>query len=156
MQELLAYIGNRTERLNVCDLKVKSMGCCVVVMALVAHFFAWRRRIRHIIGLPVSDWDDTESEPRFAQEWRDRFRRLTSSTAGRAGFAALVCAELAFIVVGLPGSNGLIAKHRDHFREAVAYVASVGHFGNASYFCGSGTITALPVSGPPVPPLIRR
>ena len=131
------------------------MGCCVIVIALIGQVFAWRRRIWRAIGLPVSGWDDEEQEPRFAEVWRDRLSRLTSSTAGRAGFAALVCAELAFAVVALPGPNGLIAKHREHFREAVAYVASVGHFGNASYFCGSGTFAALPVSGPPAPPPIH-
>ena len=113
------------------------MGCCVLVIALIGQFFAWRRRIRQALGLPVADWDEDVQEPGFTEVWRARVRRLTASAAGRAGLAAVVCAELAFVIVALPGPNGLLAKHREHFREAVAYVASVGHFGIPPYFCGT-------------------
>jgi hypothetical protein len=124
------------------------MGCCVIAIAFIGQIFAWRRRIRHAIGLPVADWDDSEREPGFAEVWRGRLRRITGSTAGRAGVAALVCAEVVFVIVALPGPNGLIAKHREHFREAVAYVASIGHFGNAAYFCGSPVSAARPFAKP--------
>ena len=129
-----------------------AMGCCVVIIALVAHFFTWRRRIRQFLGLPVALWDDDVVEPRFTEVWRARMRRITGSTAGRAGLAAAVAAELTFIVVALPGPNGLIASHREHFREVVAYMASIGHFGNPAAFCGA-PITAARTLPKPTGPL---
>lgn len=111
------------------------MACCVVLMAVVAHFFAWRRRIRRALGLPVETWDEEGDEPRFTQVWRSRFRTLTRSKRGRAGLSAAVLAELTFLVVALPGPNGLIAAHREHYRELVNFVASVGRSTEA-VFCG--------------------
>jgi hypothetical protein len=129
-----------------------AMGCCVVIIALVAHFFTWRRRIRQFLGLPVALWDDDVVEPRFAEVWRARLRRITGSTAGRAGLAAAVAAELAFVVVALPGPNGMIASHREHFREVVTYIASIGHFGNSAAYCRT-PITAARTLPKPTGPL---
>jgi hypothetical protein len=120
------------------------MGCCVLVMTLIAHFFAWRRKIRQTIGLPddFADEAETESVPQFGEIWRDRFNKVTRSTAGRAAFAAVVLGELAFAAVALPGPDGAIATHREHFREIVRYVASLGHAVDASAFCIAPTVTA--------------
>ena len=111
------------------------MACCVMLMAVVAHFFAWRQRIRRALGLP-DPWEEGGDEPRFAQVWRSRFRALTRSKRGRAGLAAAVLAELTFLAVALPGPNGLIAEHREHYREVVNFVASLGRSTEA-VFCGT-------------------
>ncbi len=121
------------------------MGCCVVLMAVIAHFFAWRRRIRRALGLTVEDWDETESEPRFAEVWRGRFDQVTRSMAGRAVLASLVMAELVFASVALPGPNGLIAAHREHFRQVVSYVGSLGRRAAPAAYCG------VPVAAPESP-----
>jgi hypothetical protein len=118
------------------------MGCCVLVMTLIAHFFAWRRKIRRGIGLPDDFADEAESVPQFGEIWRDRFNKVTRSTAGRAAFAAVVLGELAFATVALPGPDGIIATHREHFRQIVRYVASLGHAVDASAFCIAPTVTA--------------
>jgi len=118
------------------------MGCCVLVMTLIAHFFAWRRKIRQSIGLPDDFADEAEPVPQFGEIWRERFNKLTRSTAGRAAFAAVVLAELAFVSVALPGPDGVIATHREHFRQIVRYVSSLGHAADASAFCIAPTVTA--------------
>jgi hypothetical protein len=117
------------------------MGCCVLIITLIAQFFAWRRRIRQAIGLPDDFADEGEPVPQFGDVWRDRFNRLTRSTAGRAAFAAVVCGELAFAAVALPGPDGVIATHREHFRQVVRYVASLGHAIDTA-FCTSPAVAA--------------
>ena len=111
------------------------MACCIVLMAVVSQFFAWRYRIRRALGLPVETWDDEPPSPAFAEVWRARFRRITASTAGRAVLASAALAELTFLAVALPGSDGLIATHREHYRQAVNFAVSMGHTVKVA-FCG--------------------
>ena len=127
------------------------MACCVVLMAVLSHFFAWRHRIRRAIGLPVETWDDEPPSPAFAEIWRRRFQHITRSTAGRAVLASAALAELTFLAVALPGANGLIATHREHYRQTVNFVVSLGHSVEAA-FCGGdpavGPVSAVRGSTP--------
>jgi hypothetical protein len=127
------------------------MGCCVVAIALISQFFALWHKLRRALGLPVREWYDDGPLPTAAMIWRARLRTLTSTTIGRSILAAVVVAELVFLGVALPGPHGLIARHRQHIREAFELVAKYGEWpGSQALFCRSPR-AAAPASAPQPP-----
>jgi hypothetical protein len=102
------------------------MGCCVIAIALISQFFALRRKTRIALGLPVQEWYDDGPGRSPALVWRERFQAVTSSAAGRSVLATLVLAELTFVAVSLPGTNGLIADHRQHIGQVVEFISKYG------------------------------
>ncbi len=106
------------------------MGCCIIAITLISQLFGLWRKVRRMLGLPVREWYDEGPDLTASMIWRRRFRTLTSTTAGLSILAALVVGELAFAAVVLPGSNGSLAEHRQHIREAVELVSKYGQWPN--------------------------
>jgi hypothetical protein len=115
------------------------MGCCVLLIALIGQLFALRRKVRQALGLPVGDWYDDEPQPGLFAVWGLRARELLRSAKARAVLAAVVCGELTFVVIAAPGSQGLIAEHRLHARQAWEYVESFGVYTDVrALWCTTG------------------
>jgi hypothetical protein len=114
----------------------QTMGCCVLVIALISQLFALRRKIRLALGLPVREWYDDGPQASVGEVWRGRFRTALQSTAARSLFAALVVGELTFAIVAVPDSKSLIAAHRDHLRQAIEFITSYAELPDRnSWFC---------------------
>jgi hypothetical protein len=114
------------------------MGCCVLVIALIGQLFALRRKVRQALGLPVGDWYDDAPQPGLFAVWGPRARGLLRSATARAVLTAAVCGELTFVAIAAPGSQGLIAEHRLHARQAWEYVKSFGVYADVrSLWCAT-------------------
>jgi len=114
-------------------------------MTLIGQLFAVRRKFRQALGLPVADWYDDEPQLGIVAIWGQRARELTRHSKARAVLAALVCAELSFLIIAAPGPQGLIAAHRIHARQAWEYVRNFGAYADPrSLWCAPDRLPAAP------------
>jgi hypothetical protein len=128
------------------------MGCCIIAITLISQLFGLWRSVRRILGLPVREWYDDGPAVTAAMIWRQRFRSLTGTNAGRSILAAMVVAELTFAVVAFPGPNGYIAQHREHIREAFDLASKYGQWpALKALFCRTQPAVRNPASTAPRP-----
>lgn len=106
---------------------VSAMGCCVLIITLLSQLFALNRKVRRLLGLSVMHWDEDDAPvPAPRPTWLQRGQAVLASTAGRSFLAALVVGELSFLAIALPGSDGLLARHRHHIQPVVEFFMPSG------------------------------
>lgn len=113
-------------------------------MTFIAQLFTLRRRVRRALGLPVGDWYEDEPPRGAFSEWKEKLRTRMRTGPARAVLAALVAAEITFVVIAAPGARGLIAEHRVHARQAWEAVRAFGAYVDPSSLWCKGTEKARP------------